>query len=220
MKHLIMIGAGGFGRECYWHALNSIGFGTEFDLKGYLDDTPDGELREDLLQMPRIGTIDDYEIQPNDVFICTIGSPQGKAQIVNRIEKRLRVTGGGGRFFNLIHKTALVLPTAKLGSGIVLTPNTIVSDHVTLGNHVCFNFSSTCGHDSNIGDFSSVMAHCNICGNVRVGERVYIASSAILIPRSKVEDDSHVGAGSLILKRVRAGHKVCGHPAINIPNIF
>ena len=213
MKHLIMIGAGGFGRECYWHARESIGFGTEFDLKGYLDDTPSGELREDLLQMPRIGTIDEYEIQPDDVFICTIGSPQGKYQIVNRLRSQW---GGEVQFINLIHRTAIVHPTVKLGTGIILVSNVNVHDNAKIGNHVCLNVASGCGHDASIGDFTSVMARCDICGNVQVGERVYIASSVVLIPHSKVESDAYVGAGSVVLKRVKAGRKVFGAPPFEI----
>ena len=38
MKHLIIIGGGGMGRSVYSMAEDSIGFGTEFDIKGFLDD--------------------------------------------------------------------------------------------------------------------------------------------------------------------------------------
>ena len=37
MKHLIIIGVGGFAREVYWHAQDSLGYGNEWDLKGFLD---------------------------------------------------------------------------------------------------------------------------------------------------------------------------------------
>lgn len=38
MKNLLIIGARGFGREIYNLALESIGYGTEFTIKGFLDD--------------------------------------------------------------------------------------------------------------------------------------------------------------------------------------
>ena len=44
MKHLVIIGAGGYGREMYGAALGSVGYGTEFDVKGYLDGNADGFL--------------------------------------------------------------------------------------------------------------------------------------------------------------------------------
>lgn len=41
MKHLLIIGARGFGREIYNLAINSIGYQEEFDIKGYLDNKLD-----------------------------------------------------------------------------------------------------------------------------------------------------------------------------------
>ena len=38
MKHLIIIGGGGMGKEVFYTAKHSVGFGTEFDIKGFLDD--------------------------------------------------------------------------------------------------------------------------------------------------------------------------------------
>ena len=36
VKHLVIVGAGGFGREMYGAALESVGYGVEFDVKGFL----------------------------------------------------------------------------------------------------------------------------------------------------------------------------------------
>ena len=38
MKNLLIIGARGYGREIYNFAIDSKGYGTEFTVKGYLDD--------------------------------------------------------------------------------------------------------------------------------------------------------------------------------------
>ena len=37
LKHLVIIGVGGFARECYWHAQGSIGYDEDWDIKGFLD---------------------------------------------------------------------------------------------------------------------------------------------------------------------------------------
>ena len=41
MKHLLIIGARGFGREVYDLAMDCIEAGAEFDIKGFLDDKKD-----------------------------------------------------------------------------------------------------------------------------------------------------------------------------------
>ena len=38
MKHLIIIGAGGMGRVMYDMARESVGYQTEYNIKGYIDD--------------------------------------------------------------------------------------------------------------------------------------------------------------------------------------
>ena len=38
MKHLIIIGAGGMGRTMYDMARESVGYGIEYDIRGFIDD--------------------------------------------------------------------------------------------------------------------------------------------------------------------------------------
>ena len=38
MKHLIIIGAGGMGRTMYDMARESIGYGSQYDIRGFIDD--------------------------------------------------------------------------------------------------------------------------------------------------------------------------------------
>ena len=37
MKHLLIVGAGGFGREMFGAAREAVGYGMEFDIKGFID---------------------------------------------------------------------------------------------------------------------------------------------------------------------------------------
>ena len=78
MKNLIIIGAGGFAREIYWHAPECVGFGSDWTVKGFLDG--DVKLSAEEYQrlpsdVPLLGDIDGYEIEPDDVFTCAIGTP-------------------------------------------------------------------------------------------------------------------------------------------------
>ena len=61
MKHLVIVGAGGFGREMYGAALESVGYGAAFDVKGFLDDRSDA-LAAFAGYPPVIGSPDGYEI--------------------------------------------------------------------------------------------------------------------------------------------------------------
>jgi len=59
LKNLIIVGAGGFGREVYQWAKQSFGYETEFKLKGFLDDGKI-EINEKGIEHPVLGKISDY----------------------------------------------------------------------------------------------------------------------------------------------------------------
>lgn len=209
LKHLIIIGVGGFGREVYWHAQGSLGYGTEWDLKGFLDGDarlPEEEYQK--LKMPVVGDISSYQPQKDDCFICAIANSVVRKRLVDVIQAK------GGEFINLIHRTTIISGTVKMGIGNILTPYTTVTDHVTMGDFNVFNIRTGIGHDASLGDYNSLMSAVDINGFVRIGSFTYFGDRASTIPHSKIEDGAFVGACSLVLKKVKAGKKVFGVPAV------
>jgi hypothetical protein len=73
VKNLIIIGAGGFGREMFAAAREAVGYGEDFVIKGFLDGNPDA-LRGYAGYPAIIGTPETYEISDDDVFITALGS--------------------------------------------------------------------------------------------------------------------------------------------------
>lgn len=211
MKNLIIIGAGGFAREIYWHAQKSFGFGVEWRIKGFLDgDVKLAAADYELLPDKVLGDVDSYEICAGDVFTCAVGTPKARKVLVEKISAR------GGEFINLISTLAYVMPTVKLGRGVIICPYVNIGDRAELEDFVAINDISIIGHDAQIGKFSCVMPHANVAGKCKIGAEVFIGSGAIILPKAKVGDGATVGAGSVVLKKVRAGAKVFGNPAIEI----
>ena len=208
MKHLVIIGAGELGRELYWHAQESKGFGTEFDIKGYIDDDfePSSE-RYSLLQKPLIASIDDYEIQEDDVFICAVGSVNGREATVEKIKRK------AGNFFNLINRTSIIQGNVNIGEGVFIGPYTVIGDNVSLGNHVMINTHSSIGHDAVLGDYTCLMSFVDVTGHCQIGKSVYLASGCRMTPSTKIGDGAYVGIGSVVLRKVKPGVKVFGNPA-------
>lgn len=211
MKHLIIIGVGGFAREVHWHAQNSLGYGDEWNIKGFLDGDVRLEAREyKKLPLPLCGDVGEYKIQKDDVFVCAIGDCAARERLTDIMEKK------GATFINLIHRTALIAPTAKLGHGCILAPFCIVQPEVVAGNHTVMNICSGLGHDAKVGNYCSFMAGGGLMGYASVGNRVYMADGAKALPHAVIEDDAYVGVDSVVFKRVRNGQKVFGNPAMQI----
>ncbi len=208
MKHLIIAGAGEFGRELYWHARMSKGYHETFDIKGYIDSdmNPESEKYKEL-QKPLLNSIEAYEIQKDDVFICAVGSITGRVKVVSQL------TGKGAEFFSLIHKTSVVQGSKSIGTGVFIGPFAVIGDNVKIGNHVMLNTHSSIGHDAVIGDYTCVMSYVDITGCCRIGERVFLGSGCRMVPSTVICRDAYVGIGSVVLRRVKEGTKVFGNPA-------
>lgn len=208
MKHLIIIGAGAFGRELYWHVQDSLGFGEDFDVKGYIVDDYNPQAEEyQQLQKPLLSSVDEYKIDKDDVFICAIGSAAGRESTTKRIESR------GGKFIPVIHKTALIHGTVKMGDGVFVGPYAVVGDNVTLKDHVMLNTHSAVGHDAVLEKYVCVMSYVDITGYCHIGEKAFLASGCRMTPSTKIGEGAYVGIGSVVLRKVKPGVKVFGNPA-------
>ena len=211
MKNLIIIGVGGFAREVYWHAQKSIGYGVDWQIKGFLDgDIKLAAEEYELLPDKVLGDVDNYEICASDVFTCAVGTPKARKVLAEKISAR------GGEFINLISTLAYIMPTVKIGRGVIISPHTCIGDNARLEDFVATNALTIIGHDAQIGKYSCVMPHANVAGKCKIGSEVFIGSGAIILPKAKVGDGATVGAGSVVLKKVRAGSKVFGNPAFEI----
>lgn len=211
MKNLLIIGTGGFARETYWHANNAIGYGSEFVIKGFIEgDVPLNDKKYGLLPMPVINNIINYEIKKDDVFVIAIADCKIKEKIVEIVKNK------NGKFMKLIHKTALIAPSAEIGEGVILCQNTSVSCNTKIGNFVMLNSYTSIGHDAKLGDYCSLMGRVSITGNVEVKDHVYFGCGAKVLPNAKVGAYAKVGAGSVVLKKVKEGETVFGVPAMPI----
>ena len=205
MRNLIIIGASGFAREIYDLAITCYGNDPDFKIKGFLSDSP-----SDIQEMgypPVLAKIDEYIIEPGDVFFCGIGKVQDRKKTVEIIRDK------GGVFINLIHPTANISPSVKLGIGVGIKSFCVISSDVTIGNFSFLQSSVIMGHDVQIGKYCQVNSFAFFAGYSKVCELGTINAGAKIIQNIVVEEEAVVGIGSVVLKKVRKGTTVFGVPA-------
>jgi len=206
MKNLVIIGAGNFSKILFEYALLSSEYNTQWDIKGFIDfELPD--LKEDLIYPEVISTIDDYQVQKNDVFICSYVNPIERAKSIEAI------TGKGGQFISIIHATANVNRTAVIGKGVFIGAFTTVSIRTNIGNHVMIQDHCNIGHDSSIGDYSHLYVGNVICGKNQIGNQVALFTGTIIYPKLRIGNNAVVGAGSVVMRTVKESTTVLGNPA-------
>lgn len=207
MQNIIIVGAGSFGRElCCW--LEDMLDPASMRIGGFLDDTRDcAPVLNANYPYPLLGAIDSYRLHDDDVFVIAIADPAGKSRIAMALQQR------GAKFFTMVHPTALLARTARLGAGVLICPFALVSADSLVGDFVTINSYSSIGHDAIIGSGSTLSCHVDITGRVSVGEGVFFGSGARVLPQLHVGDNAKVGAGAVVMRKVEAGATVYAMPA-------
>jgi sugar O-acyltransferase (sialic acid O-acetyltransferase NeuD family) len=206
MKQLVIIGAGGFGIELYSLAKDCIGYNESFIIKGFIDD--DLSKLNSNPNLPKIlNTIDLYQIDINDIFICSFGDILLKKEITNKIKTK------GGNFFNLIHKSSIVLTDITRNEGVIVGPFVTIGSNCTLGNHILYQTGTIVGHDAYVGDWTRLDSYVVIVGGVFIKSSVKIHTSSVINHNVTIEDNACVGALSFVIRNVKENTTVFGNPA-------
>lgn len=211
-KNLIIISAGKFGRETFAWAAQAIAHGAPWQIKGFLDGRAKA-LEGYSYEAKIIGTVEDYKIEPEDVFIGAIGDPADKVKYYTPILER------GGTFVNLIHPLANIGKNARLGVGVIMFPFSSITTDATIGNFVSIGAFSNVAHDAVIGDWSQINTHCGVNGNAALGEGVFLGSHACVVPGVRIGAWTYVGAGSIVIRDLPPKVKVFGNPARPVVNM-
>jgi len=193
------------GRTIYSNALESIGYGEKFVVKGFIDDNLNA-LDGFSNYPPLIDTIKDYTPQPDDVFVSSIGGASRRACMEEIIRR-------GGEFMELIHQTARVYTNAKLGKGNFIGAYTVIGNDAEIGDYNMIQSYTVIGHDAKIGSWNRIDTHVTCVGGIVVEDDVNIHTSAVISHKVIVESGAHVGALSFVIRKVKAGTTVMGNPA-------
>ncbi len=206
MRHLIIIGAGGFARDVYNFALNSLGYNIDYDVKGFLD--VDTDALKHFEGYPSIlGDESNYNIQKEDVFITAIGDNNIRKKVVDIIESK------GGTFISLIHKTAIVNTNANIGTGCIIQPMSYIGADTKIGNHTYIQNNDVIGHDVTIGAFCRVDCNVVFVGGTKSEDFVTVHTNSVINHKVQLGENSIVGACSFVIRKVKPNTTVTGNPA-------
>lgn len=206
MKQLIVVGAGGLGREVFQYALDSLSKGAETEVLGFLDDNP-AALDADPLKGKILGNTATFEVEPQHRFIIGVGDPATRQSLAQQIAAR------GGRFGRVVHPLAYVAATAEVSEGCILAPYVFVGAGARLGAHVVLNARASVGHDAVLAEHCVLSPHCVIGGSTKLGKAVFMGSSSTIVPQRTIGSGSKISAGAVVLHDVPNGALAVGNPA-------
>ncbi len=137
---LLIIGAGGHG-----HAAAEVAQACGYDKIDFLDDTPGEGV---------IGSIEglDLWMDEYDCYFVGIGSNEFRRHLMSRLEQN------GVKIATLIHPSAYISKSAKIGVGSIVAPNAAVNTRSVIGKGCILSVGAVVDHDVVIEDYAHINA--------------------------------------------------------------
>ena len=205
MEDIVIIGAGGFGREVAWLIEEINDFEKTWNLKGFLDAKKlIGEVVNDY---PVLGDISWLSEHKHVKTVVAIGDPVSRKKIVQKLAAS-QIT-----FATIIHPDTKIHASVQIGTGSIICKGTILTVNINIGQHVILNLDSTVGHDVNLEDYITVFPSCNISGFVKVGQISLIGTGTQIIQEITIGDNVYIGAGAVVNRDIPDNSLAVGVPA-------
>jgi len=209
-QDLVIVGAGGFGRETA-AAVDAVNRDRPtWRLLGFLDDDP-ARSGQPCGGSTVLGGLDTTADLSEDVAVVVcVGNPRD-------IARRERVVARLGlpphRYATVVHPSVAMGPDCLLGAGSVLLAHTTLTAAVTVGAHVAVMPQAVLTHDDVVEDFATIASGVRLGGAVHVGRGAYVGAGALVREYVRIGAGSLVGLGSIVLVDVPDGQVWVGSPA-------
>jgi len=208
MKEILIIGAGGFGREVLWTINDCNKIEKKYSVLGFIDD--DKSLHGKLVDgFSVLGGLDWIEknYQKSISCVIAIGNSLRKKEIVQQL-KKIEPT-----YATIIHPTVISSQSVTIGEGTIIQAGAILTINIVIGKHVHLNIISTVGHDSIIEDYVTINPGVHINGKTIIGDSTYVGTGVVMKQGIKIGSESIIGAGSVLLENVPERSLYVGVPA-------
>lgn len=196
MKKVIIVGAGGHAAELVdYIAFMNHGSEQEWEVLGLIDDSASNYDAYDY-NFPYLGSIKDHIVGNDATYIMGIANMKYRRNIIEALVDK------GAEFTTIVHPTALISPSAKIGIGCVISHNVSIGPKAILGDFNLINSRCTIGHDSKIGNFNFLSPQVVTGGFAEMGDENFIGTNAAILPAITLGASNIVAAGMIVDKKI------------------
>jgi sugar O-acyltransferase (sialic acid O-acetyltransferase NeuD family) len=206
---VVIVGAGGHARSVI-EALRSRACGLEIvactdpnrDLVGQLvDGVPVVGDDEHLPQLLAEG------VTGACLGVGGVGDNGPRARVFGRLREL------GFELPQVVHATAIVAASARLGAGTQVLAGAIVGAAATVGEDVIVNSAAVVEHDCRIADHAHLATASALGGGTIVGEGAHVGIGACVLQGISIGERALIGAGAVVIRPVGADMLAVGCPA-------
>ena len=197
--------------------LDALSCFNNINVVAFFDNTPN-KINKKIYGIPvigDIGKISEFEDEKIDVFHVTIGHNKARFDIYNELEAM------GLQFLSIIHPTAIISSSAKIGKGCFIGANAVIQNNVDINDYSIINTGAIIEHDNVIGKAVHIAPSACTAGKVTIHDLSFIGIGALVIPEITIGYGAFINAGVLVKKNVEDGLTMVGYTAkIHSKNIY
>lgn len=207
MENILIIGASGHAKVI----VDIIERQNKYRVQGFLDTYK--QKGEKLFNYPILGTEDDLNdiSEKYDIYGCFIAIGDNYTRKI--MAEKIAALNPRIKFINAIHPTAIIGKKVRLGHGVAIMAGVIVNSDSYIGDFCILNTNSFLEHDGIMHNYSSISSGVRTGGNLTLMECSAICIGAIILENIIIENDTVIGAGSLVNKNIPSLVVAYGVPA-------
>ncbi len=203
---ILIIGGGGHAKQ----VIESLRL-TKPDARLAIVDAKPGA--REVLGVKVVGTDDFLRNAASEGFSSFAMGIGGVGDNRPRADAFTRACAAGLAPLTVIHPSAVIASSAKIGVGTVCLFSVIIEAEALIGDDVIVSSGAIVEHDCRICDHVHVATGAVVTGSVEIGELAHVGAGAVVRQGIKIGSGALVGAGSMVTKSVPPGVTVVGVPA-------
>lgn len=208
IKDIVIIGAGGVGRETALIIEDINEVNKEWNLLGFVDDNDDIQ-GSNINGYEVLGNLSFLENYNKEIYVvCAIANYNIKKMIIEKLKKNINI-----KYATLIHPSTKINNTVEIGEGCIVYQNVILTSNIFIGNHIIISPRCGIGHDVKVENYCSLLWNVSASGNVLIKEGALLGSASTIIQGLTVGKGSIIGAGTVVIRDIEDNITVVGNPA-------
>jgi N-acetylglucosamine-1-phosphate uridyltransferase (contains nucleotidyltransferase and I-patch acetyltransferase domains) len=134
-----------------------------------------------------------------------LGVSRTKSEAIGALEQRFPERM---KFRAVIHPSAYVSSSCRIGRGVIVGPNVTIGPNVAIGDYTLLNARVSVGHDAQIGSCNIVSPNVAFTGFAKVGDDNFFGLNSAVLPRVSIGNGNTIAAGMIVDKDVGNGEVV------------
>ena len=211
MEKVVIVGAGGFGREVEWliNRINKIS--QTYEVIGFADDRIEiGKQVGHSKVIMNTGELSKTSEKYN--VVIAIANAKIRKMIAEKLIQNKNLV-----FPNIIDPSVIYEEEEiSIGEGNIICAGTIITVNISIGNFNIIDIDCTIGHDDILKNYVTLYPSVNVSGNVEINDCTEIGTGAQIIQGLTITENVVVGASAAVVKNIEESGTFIGVPAKKI----